>query len=106
MKTAKDNLQLIIKNLQNWNKNPLYRRKKSKNDAFLDIGNRQQLVYNRFKKCRKAVKTIEYVMLENYRLFNNIDTDFRLDLNEIEKSGSVRTMCFIFKTIIIISSKM
>lgn len=95
--TAKKNLQLIISNLQQWNKKPLYIRKKNKSDALLDISNRQQLILNRFKKCRKAVKTIEYVMLENYRLFNDIETDFRLDFNEIERSESVSKIHFFFQ---------
>lgn len=91
VQAAKKNLQLIISNLQNWNKKPLYIRKNDKPDALLDISSRHQLIFNRFKKCRKAVKTIEYAMLENYRLFSNIETDFRLSLNEIERSESVRT---------------
>lgn len=66
------NLKTMTDNIATWNKMALYMRKKDRNSNLLDIKNRQRIIHDRFLKCLHTKKLIDFVMLDNYRLFNNI----------------------------------
>lgn len=66
------NFESVVANLKAWNSTPLYMRKRERSNYLLDISNRAKTIHDRFSKCIHSKALIDFVMMDNYRLFANI----------------------------------
>lgn len=66
------NLESALSDLKSWNSYPLYVRKRDRASYLLNINNRAKIIHDRFSKCLHSKALIDFIMMDNLRLFENI----------------------------------
>lgn len=72
IRAIQSNLEGVLSNLKSWNSLPLYMRKRDRASNLLNINNRAKTIHDRFSQCLHSKALIDFVMMDNFRLFENI----------------------------------
>lgn len=94
IRAIQTNLENVVSNLKSWNAQPLYVRKRDRASNLLYINNRAKTIHNRFSKCLHSKALLDFVMMDNFRLFENIPvtlvrpSHLEIAANLIESSGT------------------